>query len=108
VQGQRKIASTVSTLKSQLESNNNNSNNNSNRGRNGNNRGRDRNNNDRRSRAGRGGRGGARGNYKYCWTHGNCSHSGTDCETPADGHIKEASYANMQEGSTTRCHWLPS
>jgi hypothetical protein len=100
------LASTVSTLKTQLE----NSTNNQSRGRNGRNRGSNRNNDrngDRRGRAGRNGpRAPAGGNYKYCWTHGNCSHSGKDCETPAEGHTNEATYSNMQGGSTARCHWL--
>jgi len=95
------LATTVSTLQSQLDHNN------QNRGRSAGHRGRDRN-NDRRGRGGRGGRGATRGPYKYCWSHGNCSHAGSDCTTPMDGHINEATYANMQGGSTNRCHWLPT
>ncbi len=61
-----------------------------------------------RGRGGRGGRGGARRVFKYCWTHGNCSHGSADCEAPTDGHLKCATYTNMQGGSTYRCHWLTS
>jgi hypothetical protein len=97
------LATTVSTLQAQLE------NKNQNRGRNnGGNRGRDRDNDRRARNGGRGGRGGARRPFQYCWSHGNCSHSGSDCESPSDGHIKDATYANMQGGSTNRCHWLPA
>jgi hypothetical protein len=100
------LATTVSTLQTQLE----NRSNNHDRGRNSRNRGRDRtndHNSDRRGRGSRGGgRGPSRGPFKYCWTHGNCAHSGADCETPTEGHLKEATYANMQGGSTERCHWL--
>ena len=97
------LATTVSTLQAQLE------NKNQNRGRNnGGNRGRDRDNDRRARNGGRSGRGGARRPFQYCWSHGNCSHSGSDCESPSDGHIKDATYANMQGGSTNRCHWLPA
>jgi hypothetical protein len=41
---------------------------------------------------------------KYCWTHGNCAHSGTDCEMKATGHIDEANYSNMQGGNNRNCH----
>jgi hypothetical protein len=97
------LATTVSTLQTQLD------NKNQSRGRNnGDNRGRDRDNNRRGRNGGRCGRGGARRPFQYCWLHGNCSHSGPDCESPSDGHIKDATYADMQGGSTTRCHWLPT
>ena len=70
---------------------------------------------------GRGGRRGNRGrlrdisntnrtsqkNSSYCWTHGACNHSSKDCENPADGHKKTATFQNMQKGSTKRCFWLP-
>jgi hypothetical protein len=100
------LASTVSTLKAQLE----NSTNNQDRGRNGRNHGRDRTNNRDSNRCGRGNRGGGRGPskgpFKYCWTHGNCAHSGAGCESPTDGHIKDATYSNMKGRSTNCCHWL--
>ena len=50
---------------------------------------------------GRGGRGNRRG--QYCWTHGNCAHNGQECETPAEGHIATATFANKQNGSTRGC-----
>ena len=87
------MMSTISTLQAQA--------NNGGRGGGGRGRGRGR---------GRGGRGGGRGNGrfipKYCHTHGNCGHTGIECETKAEGHIDTATYANMQGGSTKGCHWL--
>jgi hypothetical protein len=96
------LASTVSDLQSQIS---NNQNNGRGRGRGqGNGRDRDRNNgNNRRS-----GNDGNKRTFKYCWSHGNCSHTGADCNTKAEGHIDTATYANMQGGSTQRCHWLAS
>jgi hypothetical protein len=70
---------------------------------------------------GRGGGGRGRGNdgrntcggcssgrqtFKYCWTHGNCTHSSANCTTKSNGHIDAAIYSNMQGGSTSCCHWL--
>lgn len=43
---------------------------------------------------------------KYCWTHGACAHSSTDCNTPAQGHKKEATFNQMMNGSTNGCFWL--
>jgi hypothetical protein len=94
------LATTVATLQSQVNSHNQNQGQGGGRPR-GHGRGRDRN-------GGRGGRGGARRVFKYCWTHGNCSHGSADCEAPTDGHLKCATYTNMQGGSTYRCHWLTS
>jgi hypothetical protein len=69
-----------------------------------------------RGRGRGGGRGGGRGNGRnsngsfgppaYCWTHGMVTHSSAECETQATGHISTATSANMQGGSTHRCHWL--
>ena len=42
----------------------------------------------------------------YCWTHGSCAHNGTDCKNPKEGHKKEATFANMMNGSTKECYWL--
>ena len=36
---------------------------------------------------------------KYCWTHGLCSHIGTECRTPADGHKVNATLQNRMGGS---------
>jgi hypothetical protein len=33
------------------------------------------------------------------WSHGNCSHSGPDCESPSHGHIKDVTYADMQKAA---------
>jgi hypothetical protein len=60
-------------------------------------------------REGHGNRGTGRGNERtpqYCWTHGNCAHPSTGCNSRAAGHQESATYQNMQGGSTSRCHWL--
>eukprot|EP00957_Ditylum_brightwellii_P103424 7880540-Ditylum_brightwellii.AAC.1 len=41
---------------------------------------------------------------KYCWTHGGCSHTGNECETPAVGHQSNAMFANKIGGSTRNCY----
>ena len=42
---------------------------------------------------------------QYCWTHGNCLHSGTECESKLEGHIDGTSYENhRQNGSDHHCH----
>jgi hypothetical protein len=119
------LMSTISTLQTQAANNatptanNNDRNNRSNRH---NNRSNDRNytrsndcnrhhrdnRNDNRNggRNDQGGRGSSRRANKYCWSHGNCAHPGTECTSKAPGHIDAASYANMQGGSTYNCHWL--
>jgi hypothetical protein len=99
------LASTVSTLQSQINNTNHHHNQGRDGGRGGGGRGRS---NDRHGRGGRKGRGPPRRPPQYCWTHGNCAHSSSTCETQAEGHIADATYANMQGGSTTRCHWLPA
>ena len=40
---------------------------------------------------------------KYCWTHGACAHSGKDCNTPKEGHKKEATFENRMGGSNYFC-----
>jgi hypothetical protein len=40
------------------------------------------------------------------WTHGNCSHPGSDCNDKAEGHIDTTTYSNMQGGSKYKCSWL--
>jgi len=42
----------------------------------------------------------------YCWTHGACAHSSTDCKNQAPGHQVTATFTNMQGGSTNQCFWL--
>jgi hypothetical protein len=42
----------------------------------------------------------------YCWTHGSCAHKGTDCKNPKEDHKKEATFANMMNGSNKDCYWL--
>jgi hypothetical protein len=87
--------------------NNNNNNRNNNRDNNNNN-----NNNNRggRNSQGRGGeRSGGRGKSQarsYCWSHGACAHTGTDCNRPAPGHQPTATFSNMMEGSKNGCYWI--
>ena len=40
---------------------------------------------------------------KYCWTHGACAHTGTDCTSPTEGHKSEATFENKMGGSTAYC-----
>ena len=51
---------------------------------------------------------GEKSERKYCWTHGACAHSGSECNHPKEGHKKEATFANRMAGSTKDCFWLPS
>ena len=61
---------------------------------------------------GRGGRHNGRGRGRsgeqltrqYSWSHGNCFHNGTECETKTEGHIDGATYNNRQNGSDHNCH----
>ena len=57
----------------------------------------------RNVRGGRGVRGQRRNISKYCWTHGACAHSSSDCRDRADGHVETASFANKNNGSTRDC-----
>jgi hypothetical protein len=98
------LAATMSKLQNQVNNNNHTSNHHqSNRGQHQRGRGND---NNRDNRNHRNGRSTNKPAPKYCWTHGNCAHNGADCHTPADGHVKDATYANMQGGSQAKCHWL--
>ena len=69
--------------------------------------GRGRNQNDHGGRGRGRGRGRAaplpRRRGSYCWTHGNCANTGSECLTPSDGHIATATFTNMQGGSTLNC-----
>ena len=47
-----------------------------------------------------------KGPRKYCWTHGACAHSSAECNKPNDGHKKDATFADMKNGSTNRCFWM--
>jgi hypothetical protein len=78
-------------------------------------RGRDRSNNNggRGNGTNNSGRGNGRSNAGnggsppgYCWSHGNCKHTSAACNFKSDGHIDNATFTNMQGGSTARCHWL--
>jgi hypothetical protein len=94
------LTATISDLQTQGNSNSN-SNSNSNYQSSGNYNGR------RGNRGGRGrghGRTGETRQQKYCWTHGNCLHSDTKCESKAAGHIDGATYENRQNGSDARCN----
>jgi hypothetical protein len=39
----------------------------------------------------------------YCWTHGRCKHTSTQCKFPAEGHCKDATMDNKKNGSTFGC-----
>jgi hypothetical protein len=93
------LTDTIANLQTQVN------NNNQPRGRHNGGRGGGRHNN-RNKTHGRTNGNGTRPPPQYCWTHGNCAHNGTSCNTPATGHIIDATYTNMQGGSTTNCHWL--
>ena len=41
-------------------------------------------------------------NWKYCWTHGACSHVGQDCKYKADGHEDTATFNDLNGGSKLR------
>ena len=40
---------------------------------------------------------------KYCYTHGACAHTGTDCRAKTTGHQDAATFANKMGGSTLYC-----
>ena len=44
---------------------------------------------------------------KYCWTHGACAHSGSECSNPAEGHKKKASFKDKMGGSLAFCRHAP-
>jgi hypothetical protein len=43
----------------------------------------------------------------YCWSHGACDHSSSQCNTQLPGHQSSATFTNMQGSSTSNCYWLP-
>ena len=45
---------------------------------------------------------------KYCWTHGACAHTGTECNNKAAGHKDNASFQDTMGGSTKNCYMLPA
>ena len=47
-----------------------------------------------------------KGPRKYCWTHGACAHSSSECNKPKEGHKKEATFSDMMNGSTYKCFWV--
>lgn len=48
--------------------------------------------------------------FVYCWTHGICSHTSSNCRTPGPGHKNDATFQNKMEGNTKGAHnwgkWL--
>ena len=40
---------------------------------------------------------------RYCSTHGNCAHEGSDCNTPGPNHQSTASFTNIMGVSTRNC-----
>jgi len=47
-------------------------------------------------------------NSLYCWTHGACAHSSTECNNQLPGHITTATFHNMQGGSTKNFQHVPT
>jgi hypothetical protein len=39
--------------------------------------------------------------WYYCWTHGVCSHPGTHCRYPGEGHVQTATARDRHNGSTS-------
>jgi hypothetical protein len=56
----------------------------------------------------RAGRGSSPAPRAYCWSHGACAHSGTQCNNQLPGHQTTATFSNMQGGNTSNCFWLPT
>jgi hypothetical protein len=50
----------------------------------------------------------APGPCQYCWSHGACAHSSSECNLPHDGHQTTATFQNMQGGSTNNVQWVPA
>lgn len=40
---------------------------------------------------------------KYCWSHGACAHTGTECKNKRPGHQDAATFSNKMNGSTSYC-----
>ena len=40
--------------------------------------------------------------YKYCWSHGACNHTGMECNRKKEGHKDEATFNNRMGGRTWR------
>ena len=40
---------------------------------------------------------------QYCWTHGSCGHNSSNCQTPSEGHQRNASYNNRMGGNNRNC-----
>jgi len=47
-------------------------------------------------------------NSLYCWTHGACAHSSTECNNQLPGHATTATFHNMQGGSTKNFQHVPT
>jgi len=47
-------------------------------------------------------------NSLYCWTHGACAHSSTECNNQLPGHATTATFHNMQGGSTKNFQNVPT
>jgi hypothetical protein len=47
-------------------------------------------------------------NSLYCWTHGACAHSSTECNNQLPGHVTTATFHNMQSGSTKNFQNVPT
>ena len=47
-------------------------------------------------------------NSLYCWSHGACAHSSTECNNQLPGHATTATFHNMQGGSTKNFQHVPT
>ena len=44
---------------------------------------------------------------QYCWTHGSCAHSSSECKNKAAKHKDNATFTDMMGGSIKNCFWVP-
>ena len=47
---------------------------------------------------------GRRTTSKYCWSHGACAHSSSECNAKKEGHRDDATFENKLGGSTAYCN----
>jgi len=47
-------------------------------------------------------------NRLYCWSHGACAHSSSECNNPLPGHASTATFHDMQGGSTKNLQYVPA
>ena len=47
---------------------------------------------------------GRRTTSKYCWSHGACAHSSSECNSKKEGYKNESTFTNKMNGSTNYCN----